>query len=610
MSQPTQTSVNSAVGKNSLPVQIRLVTTTEESKFESVLDRIESLIIANLSNAGKPGTSLTCQIVRLQDNNKLSDIFLPVRTVPCIMVRDGRSYVCNPELDSSAVDGLLTELETALRSSENGKMRKEQLVGTGESVTSNMSSDFVLYVPGSICHVRILVSAWRPEYPSETQRFSFSKEGVALWNVDVSARTPASVSMWLSAETLQAQFNRMSAGQTHGFTLLVRDFLRNATTLAKQLGSVDESSRKRKLFFSGVFDLAGDVKQHYNEKVQRFVSQDQSDAGSIRKYNNLVKSVLLSEFVPEKACVLDLACGHGQDLMKFKSKRLKMFVGTDISEAALNEARRRHSSARLPYPADFIQGNLMLPETFHQIQKSCEAMGVTEESPFDVISIQLALHYMVASSDDAKVFMERVLRLLKPGGKLIASFPCCDRIARRLRNIAPANDEFSEFSFGNDNYKVTFAKDELLKIVPTLGDAIIDKSIDAIEAEIEQIGFDDVSNVVSSTWGVQYKFWLVQTIENQEEFIVPVSALETLMTESFSMNHEIGGNFAEIVSHYTEKGSNVVKDFNKFNPGTVLTDAEEEVFKFYRAVVFRKSYSSCNIFYNRIDRSSKMSRSL
>lgn len=578
-----------SVGKNSLPAQIRVITSSKDEKYEGILDRIESLAATNLAVAGKPGTSLACQIVRLQDHLRLNDVTLPVKQVPCLLVREGRSYVSNSELDPSAVDGILTELESALRSSDGGKIRKELVVGSDEA-QSSLPADFILYIPGSVCHVRIWISAWRPVYRSECHRFSFAKEGVPLWNVDVCGQDPSSVSMWLTSETLLAQYNRMIAGQNHGFTLLVRDFMRNATALAKQLGRVlQDSSRKRKLFFSGVFDLAGDVKKHYNDKVERFVSQDQSEAGGIRKYNNLVKSILLSEYVPERAVVLDLACGHGQDLMKYIAKRPRLFIGTDISEVALNEARRRHSSSsRRTYPAEFIQGNLMVPEIFQQIKQTAERMGVTEESPFDIISIQLALHYMVGSSEDAKLFMNRVLGLLKPGGRLIATFPCCERIAGRLRNITPVDDTFSDFVLGNNIYKVTFSKDELLKVIPSLSDAVMKKSSEDMESQIEQLDLDDVSNTVGNLWGVQYKFWLIQTIDNQEEYIVPFSALEGLLTGQLQMTHDLGGNFAEIVSHFTEKGSKVVKDFKKSNPDAILTDAEEEVFKFYRAVVFHK----------------------
>ena len=593
MSTPVHTAVaTQSVGRNSLPLQIRVLTSNEDAKFDSVLDRVEAAVATTLSAGAKTGTSLVCQFVKLQDHHKHNDISLPVSTTPCLLFREGRSYVCNTELEPEVEESLHAQLDALISTLEPGKIRKDVIEASndasGSSASSNLPADFVLYVPHSAYHVRILISAWRPTFSTELTRFSYAKDGAPLWAVEMTRDpdTSASVCMSLSWETLSAQFARMTAGQTHGFTLLVRDFLRNAVAVASALGS--QTSRKRKLFFPAVFDLAADVKQHYNDKVDRFISQDQSEAGAIRKYNNLVKSILLSHFVPENPVVLDLACGHGQDLNKYRAKNPKLFIGTDISGAALAEAQRRYKQGRFRYPAEFIEGNLMLPDIFAEIRRVVQAHGFTEESPFDVISIQLALHYLVGSKEETHVFFDRVLKLLKPGGRFIATFPCCDRIARRLRNATPTDETCTAFEFGNSNYKVTFAANELIKLIPSVAEVLsAPNPAEAFEAEMEQVDFDEVSQAVGQTWGAQYKFWLVQTIDDQEEYIVPCAALETLLGE-MKLNHEMGGNFSEVVSHYSEHKSPVVNDFKKFNAGITLSDVEEEVFKFYRAIVVKK----------------------
>lgn len=581
MQPQVNASAQSAVGKNSLPSQIRILTTSEDSKFEGVLDRVESLLSSTLATGDKPAISLVCQIVRLQDHTRATDVCLPVGTSPCLLMREGRSYISNPELDEGDVRSLFTIMSSLISALGPEKLRCDTVAATEADSASNLAADFVVYVPHSQYHVRILISEWRPSYAHESTRFDYSKDGSRLWSVSMTERN---VSMSLSAETLHLQFGRMKAGQTHGFTLLVRDFLRNATALAKALAS-REDSRKRKLFYPGVFDLAADVKQHYDTKVDRFVSQEDSEAGGIRKYNNLIKSILLNEFVPQNPVVLDLACGHGQDLMKYRTKNPRLFVGTDIAQAALNEAKRRHTASKLRYSATFMQGNLMLPDIFEEVKRAAESVGITEEAPFDVISIQLALHYIVGSKEDAKSFFERALGLLKSGGRFIATFPCCDRIARRLRGIVPTDATFSEFAFGNNSYRITFTAEELTKIAPSLHEAIESKSNDAFELAVEELDFDEVAQMVASTWGVKYKFWLVQTIDNQEEFIVPCSALEAILGE-LKAGQEMGGNFAEVINDYTRKDHPMIKDFMKRN--IVLTNEEDEVFTFYRSVVIRK----------------------
>ena len=70
--------------------------------------------------------------------------------------------------------------------------------------------------------------------------------------------------------------------------------------------------------------------------------------------------------------------------------------------------------------------------------------------------------------------------------------------------------------------------------------------------------------------------------------MVPCSALESLLNE-LGMDVEMGGNFAELIQHYTEQDSPIIKDFQKHHSSIVLSDDEEEVFRFYRAIVVKKA---------------------
>jgi hypothetical protein len=196
---------------------------------------------------------------------------------------------------------------------------------------------------------------------------------------------------------------------------------------------------------------------------------------------------------------------------------------------------------------------------------------------------------------------------LKVGGKFIATFPCSDRIARRLRNLkltdqskqeADGEEDLREpveghtqgdetvgnFSFGNKLYRVTFTGEEVEKLIPELADSIRHGSAEEFEHALDSVDFDDVVSRVSSTWGEQYKFWLTETIADQEEYIVPTMGLEKVLADS-GLAVEMSGNFAEIFEHYTD--SSTVKDFLKFNK-TTLSDDEDEIFRFYRALVVKK----------------------
>jgi SAM-dependent methyltransferase len=379
----------------------------------------------------------------------------------------------------------------------------------------------------------------------------------------------------------------MKAGQTNGFSLLVRDFIGNALDVARAVDCASPRVSKT-LFFPGVFDMAADVRQHYDAKMARFTRQEESKSGMIRKYNNQVKSAILNQFVPQRAVVLDLACGHGQDLLKFRNKAPKLYVGTDIAQAALNEAQRRYRENRLSYPAQFIPGNLRLADVYQSIMEVASAQGYPDTAVFDTVSMQLAIHYLIGSRDDANEFLSRVARMMKSGGQFIVTLPCCDRIANRLRSINPENiGSFNSFEFGNELYNVSFITEELVKLIPELTQSISDRNMDAFESALAETDFDEVVSKASTTWGVKYMFWLVDTIERQEEYLVPMESLSQVALEC-GLSVELSRNFAEVPDLFPDSASQSGPGGRRQTQTVVLSDVEEEVSNIYRAVVFKK----------------------
>ena len=572
------------LGRNGLLPQFRIVTSKSDQKYESILDRIESLASQTLGITTNKDVSMICQIVRLLDPDRTNPISLPIASCAAILAREGRGYVCDPSLTTKCVGDLHSQLDSLLSSMEPGRIRYESIEPTTNETQVQLSprahSDAVIYIPQSDYHLRIFITDWKPVSDAPMSAFIYSKDAVDLWTVTLHQ---SHVFLSVPHNTLRMQYARKAGGQTHGFTLIVRDFLRNALALVSALQEASGTTpSSNKLYYPGVFDISADVRQHYNEKMERFKSQEESEAGNVRKYNNLIKTVLINQFVPTNCVVLDLACGHGQDLFKYGKRYPKLYLGVDISEGALAEARKRHSDTRkFKYTADFIQGNLMLPETFTEIERVAMAHGQSTVPCFDTVAMQLALHYLIPTEDDARKFFSFVASSLKPGGKFIATFPCCDRIARRMRNL---ESETGQYFFGNRQYRVTIAPEELAKMIPDCADKLT--SPEAMEHAIEhEVDFDSVVDRLGSTWGLQYKFWLIETIDNQEEYVVPILALERLVNE-LGMKVEMSANFAEILQHYED--SQTIRDFRRAFPKLPLSDDEEEVFKFYRAIVIRK----------------------
>lgn len=63
----------------------------------------------------------------------------------------------------------------------------------------------------------------------------------------------------------------------------------------------------------------------------------------LRSFNNWVKAVLMDRFVQTGDQVMDLACGKGGDLQKWRERRVKSVTAIDIAEGSIEDARRRLS---------------------------------------------------------------------------------------------------------------------------------------------------------------------------------------------------------------------------------------------------------------------------
>merc|ERR1712032_1352277 len=108
----------------------------------------------------------------------------------------------------------------------------------------------------------------------------------------------------------------------------------------------------------------------------------EEDNANIRRYNNLIKVLLLEQFVDTLSlgvplCVLDIGCGHGQDIQKysrsFRSVSVQKYVGLDFASAAIAEAKQRHAallsragSDDKDYTAVFYAGDFREADTFRR----------------------------------------------------------------------------------------------------------------------------------------------------------------------------------------------------------------------------------------------------
>ncbi|XP_043216855.1 mRNA cap guanine-N7 methyltransferase-like [Amphibalanus amphitrite] len=211
--------------------------------------------------------------------------------------------------------------------------------------------------------------------------------------------------------------------------------------------------------------LATAVANHYNQLENTGVrDRIKSPIFYLRNFNNWVKSMLIGEFVHRLAdesvtghrpTVLDMGCGKGGDMLKWKKAEIRHLICVDIAETSVEQCRgryrdmkQRNERERHPQPlfsAEFIAADC----TRVRIQEQFRS----PEMRVDLVSVQFALHYGFESLQQAERMLENVSDRLRPGGYFIATVPDGHAIMARLQRAGGRQ-------FGNDLFKVRLREPE------------------------------------------------------------------------------------------------------------------------------------------------------
>lgn len=153
---------------------------------------------------------------------------------------------------------------------------------------------------------------------------------------------------------------------------------------------------------------------------------------NVRKSNNLIKRSLIEEVCVKKGMsVLDVGCGCGGDLSKWKSVGAKVDMCDPDSES-LDEAARR--AKNLKYKVNFIHGDI----------RACP------KKKYDVICFNFSLHYIF---QDYKTFSQNIWAIrerLTNGGVLMGCIPDAHYI------LPDFSDEMGNYMRPLDNKRIGF----------------------------------------------------------------------------------------------------------------------------------------------------------
>lgn len=152
-----------------------------------------------------------------------------------------------------------------------------------------------------------------------------------------------------------------------------------------------------------------EARTYYNSKT--VYRRKLEDGDGIRNTHNFLKATLINMYIPENAHIIDLGCGQGGDILKYKRRSPKSYRGIDISHTAVECASMR-----------MLKSGVKFRVTFECFDFCTHDWGV-KHNPAQVVSCQFAIQYAFVNRECAENVIRRIASVLCPGGFFIGTVP-------------------------------------------------------------------------------------------------------------------------------------------------------------------------------------------
>ncbi|OBA27385.1 guanine-N(7)-methyltransferase [Hanseniaspora valbyensis NRRL Y-1626] len=288
--------------------------------------------------------------------------------------------------------------------------------------------------------------------------------------------------------------NKISKDQEQPVSLYERN---KQMYLQKQL----ERQKKAQLeqVFKGQANVNNLVINHYNERTNITMGEKRhmSPIIKLKNFNNVIKYILISKYTKQQGVVLELACGKGGDLIKYGRNNISQWIGFDISEQSISEAKRRFLTMKRKHQLNY-QTILAQGDCFGHSLAPIVANLPECRFPCDVVSIQFALHYAFETEQKARRAIQNVSKSLKIGGNFLGTIPDSEFLRYKLKKFPEDYDK--KLKWGNKVYKVEFESDNFIKN-----------------------GYE-----WDSPFGQLYTYYLKDAIDNVPEYVIPFETLRSI----------------------------------------------------------------------------------
>ena len=287
------------------------------------------------------------------------------------------------------------------------------------------------------------------------------------------------------------------------------------------------------------------IEENYSNPMPKCPAMD-----GVHRVNNYIKAKLIQDNLPLHGQVLDMPCGRGGDLKKYRQNKVSFYMGIDIVPRNIEEAKRRHEATRCMFGAHFMVRDFTQP--------------LDLESRYDLVSCQFAMHYAWECEERARNVMRNAAERLKADGAFILTVPDYTEILRRLARLSTAKDDHN-YARRNGDQTFTYrigGEHYWLQFVSKLSFTMF---------------YEDISK---GPYGHSYVYYHAGAVDQVEEYLVEPRELERIagleglrISSSYSF------------SRLLERPDQTL--LGQMRCSTDLSDEGREVVALYRAVVLR-----------------------
>uniref|UniRef100_A0A3Q3JBN4 mRNA (guanine-N(7))-methyltransferase n=1 Tax=Monopterus albus TaxID=43700 RepID=A0A3Q3JBN4_MONAL len=200
------------------------------------------------------------------------------------------------------------------------------------------------------------------------------------------------------------------------------------------------------LMICQVIDHSVKVASHYNRLQEvGLAARSRSRIFFMSSFKNYIYWL---EGGSPQISVLDLGCGKGGDLLKWRRGGISHLVCADIAGVSVEQCQSRYEEMKKKshmtekiFSAQFITADCT-KEVLSEKLDDPELM-------FDICSCQFVYHYSFESEQKANMMLRNACERLKPGGFFIGTTPDAFELVKRL-------EASGSLSFGNEVFKVSF----------------------------------------------------------------------------------------------------------------------------------------------------------